>query len=65
MIYFNWTFSGQVAALHYNENSSRKQVVGKEGVKGWRISYPKYKGGAGVPKEVKTPMTYGKYKCQP
>lgn len=33
----------QLAAIHYNHNSSKKQAVTKSGEKRWSILYPKYK----------------------
>ncbi|XP_061183986.1 uncharacterized protein LOC133192121 isoform X2 [Saccostrea echinata] len=42
-----------IAALHFNENSSRDQAVNKSGELIYSVSYPKGRNGAGIPKEVK------------
>ena len=45
-----------LAALHFNENSSRPQAVSKDGHAQWSVSYPKYKDG-GTIKEIKVKCT--------
>ena len=50
-----------LSALHFNENCQRQQALTKEGEAKWTISYPKYKKGLPVAKEVKTAITYGMY----
>ena len=46
-----------LAALHFNENSSRPQAMSKDGHAQWNASYPKYKNG-GTIKEIKVKCTY-------
>jgi hypothetical protein len=53
-------FRHQLAALHYNHNSKRDQAITKQGGKGYRIIFPKYKKGRHIAREVKTESTYGK-----
>ena len=50
---------GFIAALHFNENSARRQQKSRIGENLWSVSYPKYKGGVGILKQVKVPITYG------
>ena len=50
----------QLAALHYNHNSSWKQAVTKEGKRRFSVSFPKYKKGGHIVREIKTTSTYGK-----
>ena len=52
-----------MAVLHFNENTSRAQRVGKDGKGQWAISYPKAKGGGATAKEKKVDLTYGTCKC--
>lgn len=47
-----------LAALHFNENTDREQSFTKTGTAQWRVSYPKYKKGGAVVKEVKIPATF-------
>jgi len=47
-----------IAALHFNENSSREQAVNKRGEPIYSVSYPKGRKGTGIPKEVKVKQTY-------
>jgi hypothetical protein len=47
-----------LAALHFNENTNREQAKTKNGEAQWRVSYPKYRKGKGVVKEVKIPATF-------
>ena len=35
----------QLAALHFNENTNRKQAVTKQGTKRYNVAFPKYKKG--------------------
>lgn len=51
----------QLAALHFNENSGRKQVVIKEGKERYDIVFPKYKKGGYVVRRVLEDPTYGKF----
>ncbi|XP_063400258.1 uncharacterized protein LOC134684878 [Mytilus trossulus] len=48
-----------LAAMHFNENSSRPQAVTSTGTAQLRVSYPKARKGKGVAKEVKVNATYG------
>ena len=48
-----------IAALHFNENSGRKQQLTKDGEGRVAVSYYKHRNGDGVLKQVKTPYTYG------
>lgn len=50
-----------LAALHFNENSSRQQSMTKDGNKQYAVSYPKGRGGEGVAKEVKVDQTFSKF----
>lgn len=47
-----------LAALHFNENSSREQAVDKNGTPMYIISYPKGRKGEGIAKEVKVKQTF-------
>jgi hypothetical protein len=48
-----------LAALHYNENASRRQIVNKDGEPLFRIKFPKYKKGEYSVLPVKEDSTYG------
>ncbi|XP_068757420.1 uncharacterized protein [Montipora capricornis] len=52
----------QLAALHFNENANKPQRKIKKGVNAgadqWLVSYPKYKKGGAVAKEIKEACTY-------
>ena len=50
-----------LASLHFNENVQRETQVGKNGLEYIKVSYPKYKLGEEVVRDVKTPPPYGKY----
>lgn len=50
-----------LAAMHFNENSSRQQSMTKDGNKQYAVSYPKGRGGEGVAKEVKVDQTFSKF----
>ncbi|XP_078340505.1 uncharacterized protein LOC144617479 [Crassostrea virginica] len=47
-----------IAALHFNENSSREQAVNKRGDPIYSVAYPKGRKGNGIPREVKVKQTY-------
>ena len=49
----------QLAALHFNENSNRKQVVTRDGREQYDIIFPKYKKGGYVVRKVLETPTYG------
>lgn len=52
-----------VAALHYNENGTRRQSMTKEGKQQWRVCYPKAnKGQECIVKPERVPATFGMYK---
>jgi len=57
----------QIAALHFNENADKEQrkVVRGEnvGTSQWLVSYPKYRKGGAVAKEIKVACTYGNIQC--
>ena len=48
-----------LASLHYNENVQRETETGKDGKPYYRVSYPKFKLGEEVVREVAVPPTYG------
>ena len=50
----------QLAALHFNENTNRKQAVTKQGTKQYNVAFPKYKKGGYTIKKVLVNATYGK-----
>ncbi|XP_040063673.3 uncharacterized protein LOC120838012 [Ixodes scapularis] len=47
-----------IAALHYNENSNRKQRKTKDGQPQWKRKYPKAQGGEPVVQELMEDATY-------
>ena len=57
------SFRLQIAALHFNENANKPQRKMKhgenEGSGQWLVSYPKYKKGGAVAREIKEACTYG------
>ena len=50
----------ELAILHFNENTNRKQAVTKHGDQRYDIVFPKYKKGGYVVRKVTTDPTYGK-----
>ena len=48
-----------LASLHFNENIQRDTQVSKEGKEYMRVTYPKFKLGEEVVREVAGPPTYG------
>lgn len=50
-----------MACLHFNENVYRETEIGKHGKPCDRVSYPKFKPGEEVVREVAVPSTYGKF----
>lgn len=50
-----------LASLHFNENVQREAQTGKNGENYYRVSYPKFKLGEEVVRDVASPPTYGKY----
>lgn len=49
-----------LACLHFNENVSRDTMTKKDGKKYMHVTYPKFKLGEEVVREVPVPPTYGK-----
>ena len=49
-----------MACLHFNENVQRETEIGKDGKPYYRVSYPKFKLGEEVVREVAVPPSYGK-----
>ena len=47
-----------LAAIHFNENSSKPQATTKDGVPRYGIHYPKGQAGSAVPRVVKGPPTH-------
>lgn len=50
-----------LVCLHFNENVQRETEIGKDGKPYYRVSYPKFKLGEEVVREVAVPPTYGKF----
>lgn len=48
-----------LAALHFNENLKREMQKSKEGKEYYSVTYPKFKLGEEVVREVPVPPTYG------
>ena len=51
----------RIAALHFNENSHKEQAETRDGQRRYSISFPKYKQGHHIVREIATPSTYSKY----
>ena len=51
-----------LASLHFNENVHRDTQLTKEGEKYYKVTYPKFKLGEEVVREVAKPPTYSKSK---
>ena len=49
-----------LASLHFNENIHRETKLSKDGEKYYAVTYPKFKLGEEVVREVASPPTYGK-----
>ena len=49
----------QLATLHFNENSCRKQAVTKDGKESYEIVFPKYKKGGYITRKITVDPTYG------
>ena len=52
----------QLAALHFNENSNRKQAFTSSGEERYDIIFPKYKKGGYIVKKVTVDPSYGRRK---
>ena len=61
MKYLYVFFRTILAAMHFNENSEKRQIVNKSGESRWQVSYPKYKKDGGVVKPAKAKYTYGNF----
>ena len=48
-----------LASLHFNENLNQDTQLSKDGEKYIKVTYPKYKLGEEVVREVASPPTYG------
>lgn len=53
-----------LAALRYNENSSRDVMYDDSGNEKMKVSYAKYLGGKGKASKLRPPPTTRKYRCQ-
>lgn len=51
----------QLAALHFNENSNRKQTVTKKGEEQYEIIFPKFKRGGYTVRKVLEDPTFGNF----
>lgn len=49
-----------LASLHFNENIHRETKLSKDGEKYYAVTYPKFKLGEEVVREVASPPTYGR-----
>ena len=49
----------QLAALHYNENSTRPQATTMEGEARYKMYFPKFKHGEHVVRKVKEDASFG------
>ena len=50
-----------LASLHFNENVHREGQTSKDGTPYMKVTYPKFKLGDEVVREVAVPPTYGEY----
>ena len=50
-----------LASLHFNENVHRECQTSKDGTPYMKVTYPKFKLGDEVVREVAVPPTYGEY----
>jgi len=48
-----------LASLHFNENVAREDQTSRDGEIYYRVTYPKFKLGEEVVREVSVPPTYG------
>jgi len=48
-----------LASLHFNENLHRDTQISKDGEKYYKVTYPKFKLGEEVVREVASPPSYG------
>ena len=54
-------FRHVLASLHFNENVKREVQTDKNGNPYFKVSYPKFKQGEEVVREVSIAPTYGRY----
>ena len=54
----------QLAALHFNENSSCEQAITHDGKERYDINFPKFKKGGYIVRKVTVEATYSKYNLQ-
>lgn len=57
----HWFLRLMIAALHFNENSSRPSATTKEGDLQYKISFPKFKHGDYSVRKKSVDPTYGKH----
>ena len=55
------SFRHILASLHFNENLKRESKKDEDGKTYYKVTYPKFKLGEEVVREVAIPPTYGKY----
>ena len=55
------SFRHVLASLHFNENLKSESKKDKDGKTYYKVTYPKFKLGEEVVREVAIPPTYGKY----
>ena len=48
-----------LASLHFNENVKRQKLTSEDGQEYYKVTYPKFKLGEEVVREVEVPPTYG------
>ena len=51
-----------LASLHFNENVKRQKLTSEDGQEYYKVTYPKFKLGEEVVREVDVPPTYGQLK---
>ena len=56
-----WWYRHILASLHFNANVHRETQISKKGEKYYQITYPKFKLGEEVVREVALPPMYGNY----
>ena len=59
-MYGSFHYRHVLAVLHFNENLQRETRTTKSGEKCYSVTYPKFKLGEEVVREVAVPPTYGK-----
>ena len=57
---YNLSYRHILASLHFNENVKRETQTDKNGKPYYQVSYPKFKLGEEVVREVAVPPTYGR-----